>query len=231
MNIIIYIYRGMTMLDAIGPYEILRNVKNAKIKLVAEKKGEITADSQFVHLNAKYSIDEVEKADILLIPGSTIAFIKEAANKEVLNWIKRVDQYTKKTVSVCTGSIILAAAGLLDGRKATSHWKPIDMLSKYGAEPVRERVVRDGKYITAAGVSAGIDMALHLVTELEGEDMAKVAQLAIEYDPDPLYDSGNFSKADPNIIKLAEDQMARDAKKDLSLWEMIKHARTISKLK
>lgn len=231
MNIIIYIYRGMTMLDAIGPYEVLRNVKNAQIKLVAEEKGEITADSQFVHLNAKYSIDEVEQADILLIPGSTIAFIKEAANKKVLDWIKRVDQHTKKTVSVCTGSIILAAAGLLEGRKATSHWKPLDMLAKYGATPLRERVVRDGKYMTAAGVSAGIDMALHLVTELEGADAAKAAQLAIEYDPAPMYDSGNFSKADPEIIKLAEAQMARDAKKDLSLWEMIKHARTISKLK
>ena len=118
------------MLDAIGPYEVLRNVKNAQIKLVAEEKGEITADSQFVHLNAKYSIDEVEQADVLLIPGSTIAFIKEAANKKVLDWIKGVDQHTKKTVSVCTGSIILAAAGLLEGRKATSHWKPLEMLAK-----------------------------------------------------------------------------------------------------
>ncbi|MEM6806222.1 MAG: DJ-1/PfpI family protein [Bacteroidota bacterium] len=231
MNILIYIYRGMTMLDAIGPYEVLRNVKGAEIKLIAEQKGEITADSQFVHLNAKYSIEEVEKADILLIPGSTIGFVKEAANKKVLDWIRKVDQHTKKTVSVCTGSIILAAAGLLEGKKATSHWKPINMLAKYGAIPVRERVVKEGKYITAAGVSAGIDMALHLVTELEGADMAKAAQLAIEYDPDPLYDAGNFSKAEPDIIKLAEKQMERDAKKDLSLWEMIKHARTISKLK
>ncbi len=220
----------MTMLDAIGPYEVLRNVKGAEIKFVSKEKGEISADSQFIHLNSKYSIDEVEEADILLIPGSTIAFIREMKDKKVLAWIKKINATTKKTVSVCTGSIILAATGLLDGKKATSHWKPIQLLSQFGAIPTRERFIEQGKFITAAGVSAGIDMAIYLVSQLAGEKAAKAAQLSIEYDPKPMYNSGNFLEAEPEVIELSEKIMSIDAKKDLSLWDMLKHAKTIMKL-
>jgi putative intracellular protease/amidase len=231
MEIAIYIYEGMTMLDAIGPYEILRNIRGVNIKFVAKEKGEITADSQFVHLNAKYAIDEIHRADILLIPGSTISFVRELHDKAVLNWIKAINETTQRTVTVCTGSIILAATGLLDGRKATSHWKPIEMLAEYGAIPIRERILETGKFISSAGVSAGIDMALYLAKELKGEKEAKVAQLAIEYDPNPIFDSGNYLSAEPDIIKYAEKLFEQQALKDFGLWKMIKHFKTIKKLR
>ncbi|NBC06497.1 MAG: DJ-1/PfpI family protein [Bacteroidetes bacterium] len=231
MNIVIYIYNGMTMLDAIGPYEILRNVQGVKIKFVSKEKGEITADSHFIHINSKYGIDEISQADILLIPGSTIAFVREMKDKKVLNWIKKIDETTQKTVSVCTGSIILAATGLLKNRKATSHWKPIKMLKEFGVEPTRERIVDEGKYITAAGVSSGMDMAIYLINQLKGEKAAKAAQLSIEYDPKPMFNSGNYLTADKDIIELSEKIMESDAKKDFSLWEILKNARTLLKMK
>lgn len=221
MDIVIYIYNGITMLDAIGPYEVLKNLKNANVKFVAKEKGEITADSDFVQLIAKHEIAEIEKADILLIPGSNIAFIREMKDKQVLNWIKRINETTLKTVSVCTGSIILAATGLLAGKKATSHWKPIELLKNFGAIPVRERIVEQGKFITAAGVSAGIDMAIYLANLVSGEKEAKASQLMIEYDPKPMFDSGNFVTAEPEIIELAENKMQINAKKHLSLWQML----------
>lgn len=231
MNVVIYIYNGMTMLDAIGPYEVLRNVKGVHIKFVSKAKGEIVADSHYIHLASKYSIDEVAKADILIIPGSTIAFVREMKDQKVLKWIRDINTTTQKTVSVCTGSIILAATGLLENKKATSHWKPIQLLKQFGAKPTRERIVEEGKFITAAGVSAGIDMALCLVDSLFGEKEAKAAQLAIEYDPKPMYDSGNFSEAEESVIQLAERNMERDARKDFTLWEMMKNFRTLIKLK
>ncbi|MCI4670360.1 MAG: DJ-1/PfpI family protein [Bacteroidia bacterium] len=230
MEIIIYIYNGMTMLDAIGPYEILRNVEGFNIKFVSKKKGEIKADSHFISIQSKHKISDIEKADILLIPGSTIAFVKEMKDKKLLEWIKKMDEGTQKTVSVCTGSLILAATGLLEGKKASSHWKPIELLSDYGAIPTRERFVEEGKYITAAGVSAGMDMAIHLVNQLRGEKAAKAAQLAIEYDPAPMFKSGNFLKAEEDIIKLAEENMERDAKKDLSFLDKLGNFKTLRKL-
>jgi len=219
------------MLDAIGPYEILRNLQDVNIKFVAKKKGEIVADSHMVHLIAKYEIDEIKKADILLIPGSTIAFVREMKDKKVLKWIKSINETTQKTVSVCTGSIILSATGLLKGKKATSHWKPINLLSEFGAIPTRKRIIEQGKFITSAGVSAGIDMALYLANEIKGETDAKVAQLAIEYDPSPMYDSGNYLTADSDVIEYAEKLLEKDAKSDFSLWEMITNLRTLIKLK
>lgn len=231
MNIVIYIYNGVTMLDAIGPYEILRNVKGVNIKFVSKEKGEITADSQFVQINSKYGIDDISTADILLIPGSTIAFVREMKDKKVLNWIKKIDLTTQRTVTVCTGSIILAATGVLKNKKATSHWKPINLLSEFDVEPMRERIVDEGKYITAAGVSAGIDMAIYLVNQLKGEKAAKAAQLTIEYDPRPMFNSGNYLTAEKDIIELSEKIMESDAKKDFSLWEILKNAGTLLKLK
>lgn len=221
----------MTMLDAIGPYEVLRNIEGVKIKFVSKQKGEIKADSQFVSINSKFGIDDISKCDILLIPGSTIAFVRQMKDKKVLKWIKQINETTQKTVTVCTGSIILAATGLLENKKATSHWKPLHMLSEYDAIPTRERIVEEGKFITAAGVSAGIDMAIYLVNLLRGEKAAKAAQLSIEYDPKPMYNSGNFLTAEKEIIELSEKIMESDARKDLSLWEILKNAKTLLKLK
>lgn len=219
------------MLDAIGPYEVLRNMREAEVFFVAEKKGEIKADSDFVHLNVKYDIDEIQSADILIIPGSAITFVREMRNKKVLNWIKEIDKTTQWTTSVCSGSIILAATGLLNGLKATSHWKPINLLKDFGVEPIRERFIEQGKYITAAGVSAGIDMALYLSNKIVGEKETKAIQLVIEYDPSPIYDSGNYTKASEEVIKMAEIKLTKDAKKEIGLIDLIKSGRTLLKMK
>lgn len=230
MKIIIYLYNGMTMLDAIGPYEVLRNMTGAEIYFVAEKIGEIKSDSGFIVINVKYSIEDMKDADILVIPGSTIGFIKELEKKNVLKWIKEIDKTTKWTTSVCVGSLLLASAGLLDGLKATSHWKVINLLSEFGAIPTRERVVEQGKYITSAGVSAGIDMALFLANKIVGEDEARAIQLAIEYDPQPIFHSGNYSNAEEKIIKIAEKKLSNDAKKELGILGLIKHSKNIIKI-
>jgi putative intracellular protease/amidase len=230
MKIIIYVYNGITMLDAIGPYEVLRNMTGAEICFVAERIGEIKADSGFIDINVKHSIADVKEADILVIPGSTIGFIKEMKKENVLAWIKEIDKTTKWTTSVCSGSMLLASAGLLQGLKATSHWKPINLLSDFGSIPTRERIVEQGKYITSAGVSAGIDMALFLANKIVGEDEAKAIQLAIEYDPQPIFHSGNYSNAEEKIIKIAEKKLSKNAKNGLGLLGLLKHSKDILKI-
>lgn len=230
MKVIIFLYNGVTLLDAIGPYEVLRNMDDTEVLFVAEKTGEIKADSGFIDINVKHSIDDIKDADILILPGSTIGFIKEMENVNVLNWIKEVDQTTKWTTSVCTGSLILASAGLLNGLKATSHWRVVNLLSEFGAIATRERVVEQEKYITSAGVSAGIDMALHLSNKLVGEDETRAIQLTIEYDPQPNFNSGNLSNTEERIRKIAEKKLSKDVKKGLGLLGMIKHSKSILKL-
>lgn len=227
MKIIIYLYNGITMLDAVGPYEVLRNISGADLYFVAENKGKITTDSGLIDIDVKYSINEMKDADILVIPGSTIDFLKEMEKENVLEWIRGVDKTTKWTTSVCTGSMLLASAGLLEGLKATSHWKAITLLSKYGVIPTRERIVEQGKYITAAGVSAGIDMALYLSEKLVGKDETKAIQLTIEYDPQPLYDSGNYTNASEKVIKIAEKKLTKDAVKGLGLLGIVKKTKNI----
>jgi putative intracellular protease/amidase len=147
-----------------------------------------------------------------------------------LKWIKEVDKSTKWTTSVCAGSMLLASAGLLEGLKASSHWKPIILLSDFGAIPTRERVTEQGKYITAAGVSAGIDMALFLANKIVGEDETKAIQLAIEYDPQPIFHYGNYSNAEERIIKIAEKKLSKDAKKGLGLLGLLKQSKEILKI-
>ncbi|PYZ96624.1 glutamine amidotransferase [Alteribacter lacisalsi] len=227
MKIVIYLYNGITMLDAIGPYEVLRNIPDADICFVAEKIGEVQADSGFIDINVNHRIADVHKADILVIPGSTIAFLEEMKKETVLNWIRQIDKTTTWTTSVCSGSMLLASAGLLTDLKATSHWKPLNLLSKFGAVPTRERIVEEGKYITAAGVSAGIDMALYLSNRILGENETKAIQLILEYDPQPMFESGNYSTADEKTIKTAEKKLAKDAKKGLGLLGMLKYSKSI----
>lgn len=230
MKVVLFIYQGMTMLDAIGPYEVLRNLNDVEILFVSEDGKPVTSDSTFVEINPKYQIDDVGKADILIIPGSPVGYLRILKNKKVLNWIKQIHPQTIKTTSVCTGSIILAAAGLLINKKATSHWKAIQQLSNYGAIPIRERIVEQGKILTAAGVSAGIDMALYLMNILEGEIAAKAAQLAIEYDPKPKFDSGNFLTAEKRVIKEAERKMKIAAKKELTFLDIIRNTGLLLKM-
>lgn len=231
MRIAILLYNGITMLDAIGPYEVLTQLPDAKVFFVAKKKGKITSDTGFVHLKATYSFKDVVTADILLIPGATIAFLKVMKDKKTLDWIRMINTTTQYTTSVCSGSLILASAGILKGIKATSHWKSINLLKDHDAIPTRERFVHQGKIITAAGVSAGIDMALYLVNEIAGEQQAKSIQLLIEYDPSPLYNSGNYTTCDSEIIKMTERKLTKNAKKELSVLDMLSNFKTLKKMK
>ncbi len=152
-------------------------------------------------------------------------------DKKTLDWIRKIDTTTEYTTTVCSGSLILAATGLLNGLEATSHWKSIDLLKEYHAIPIRNRIVQEGKYITAAGVSAGIDMALYLCDSLVGEDETKAIQLMLEYDPKPIYNAGNFETCEPEIIKIAEKKLTRNAKKELSLFQIIKNRKILRKMR
>jgi len=231
MNIIIYLYNGLTVLDAVGPYEVLSRLPDANVKFVAREKGLIVSDTHFMKLVAEYDISEIQSADILVIPGSVIGFIRESKNAAVLSWIQKIHQTTTWTTSVCSGSVILAAAGILNRKKATSHWGAIHLLSDYGAIPSNERFIQEGKIITAQGVSAGIDMALFLVSQIVGVEKAKAYQLFIEYDPNPPYDAGTINKADPETISLAKKMLSIEAKKDLSLGDILKNLPSLMKLK
>ncbi|MDX6634967.1 MAG: hypothetical protein QOF06_1170 [Solirubrobacterales bacterium] len=201
MKIAIPLYQGFTALDAIGPYEVLRSVPGWEVEFVAKARGEVRTDSGAVGLSADRSLAEVGEPEIVLVPGGmgTRAMMED---EELLSSLRRLDETSKWTTSVCTGSLLLAAAGLLDGKRATGHWAWLEPLREYGADPVGGRYVEDGKTITAAGVSAGIDMALYLVGREAGPEVAQAIQLGIEYDPDPPFDAGSPEKAPPEIVEL-----------------------------
>lgn len=200
MQIVFLFYDKMTALDAIGPHEILTRLPGATVKRVALHSGDIQTCSGMI-LKADYGISEVSHADVLLIPGAGNATaLREFP--DILAWVREIHATTTWTTSVCTGSLILGAAGVLKGLHATSHWAVIDRLSKWGAIPTKSRVVEEGKVITAAGVSAGIDMGLMLAAKISGQDVAERLQLGIEYDPDPPFDVGSPDKARPETIEL-----------------------------
>jgi transcriptional regulator GlxA family with amidase domain len=201
MQIAILIFEKLTALDAIGPYEVLRSAPGWEVRFVASSKGEVRTDSGALGLSADFALDEVTEPDIVLVPGGegSRPLMKE---ESVLAWLRQVDEQTKWTTSVCTGSLVLGAAGLLEGKRATSHWLFLEQLRELGADPVAGRFVEDGKTITAAGVSAGIDMALHLVSREAGPEVAQAVQLGIEYDPQPPFDAGSPQKAPTPIVDL-----------------------------
>src|SRR5215218_1296996 len=201
MKIAVLLYEGFTALDAIGPYEVLRSVPGWEVEFVARQAGEVRTDSGVVGLIADRSLEEVGAPEILLVPGGK-GSRPAMEDREILDWLRRVDETTKWTTSVCTGSLLLGAAGLLEGRQATGHWAWLEPLRELGADPIGGRYVEDGKTITAAGVSAGIDMALYLVGREVGPDIAQAIQLGIEYDPDPPYDAGSPEKAPAEIVEL-----------------------------
>lgn len=207
MKIAILLYEGVTPLDAVGPYEVLAALPGAEVVLVAEKKGEVRTERGFMALIADRDFDEVTAADVLVVPGSTRERVV-VEHPRSLAWIRQVHATTKLTASVCTGSIILGAAGLLQGLKATSHWMRVDDLAQYGAIPTRARVVDEGRVITAAGVSAGIDMALHLAARLANERTAQAIQLGLEYDPQPPFDCGSPDKAPAEMVSRMKKLLA-----------------------
>jgi len=200
VKIAFLIFEKITALDIVGPYEVLCRLPGAELTFVAPEAGEKRTDTGALGLVADASIDDVPEADILVIPGGE-GNRPLLSDDRVLDWVRRIDEGSTWTTSVCTGSTVLAAAGLLDGRPATTHWAYMHRLAELGAEPVSDRVVESGKYMTAAGVSSGIDMALTLVAKLAGEDVAKAIQLGIEYDPQPPFDSGSPRTADPALVE------------------------------
>jgi putative intracellular protease/amidase len=200
MKVTIFVFDGITALDAVGPYEVLKSAPGWEVTFVGKAPGEVRTDAGSLGLVADAGIGEHRETDVLLVPGgSGNRWLLDDA--EVLDWVREVDAGTKWTTSVCTGSLVLGAAGLLDGRRATGHWCYLEPLRAYGAEPEVGRWVEDGKYMTAAGVSAGIDMALHLVDRESGPEVAQTIQLGIEYDPQPPFDAGSPTKAPPALVE------------------------------
>ena len=201
MKVAILIYDGFTALDAIGPYEVLRSVPGWEVEFVGRTRGEVRTDSGAVGLSADRGMAEMTSAGIVLVPGGS-GNRELLEDRELLAWLREIDRTTTWTTSVCTGSLLLGAAGLLERRRATGHWLYLEQLREYGADPVGGRYVEDGKVITAAGVSAGIDMALYLVGREAGPEVAQAIQLGIEYDPDPPFDAGSPEKAPAPIVEM-----------------------------
>jgi transcriptional regulator GlxA family with amidase domain len=201
MQIAIPLFDRLTALDAVGPYEVLSRVPGARVDFVAAEPGVYQTDTRMLSLTASLSYDDAPHPDILVFPGGlgTRALMKDGPT---LDWVRQVHETSRFTTSVCTGALVLGAAGLLDGLEATTHWVSRPLLAEFGATPVDRRVVEQGKIVTAAGVSAGIDMALTLVGRFAGPEVAQAIQLGIEYDPQPPFDSGSPEKAPAAIVDI-----------------------------
>ncbi len=207
MQIAIPLYPRFTSLDVVGPYEVLARLPETEVVFVAEEPGRVTNDLGSLSLDAVARLEDVPSPDVVLIGGGP-GQVDQMADGALHEWLRAADRTSTWTTSVCTGSLILAAAGLLEGRPATSHWGALEQLPKYGVTPSTERVVIDGKYATAAGVSAGIDMALTLAGRLVGDDVAQMVQLIIEYAPEPPYAAGSMETAPPEVVERAVQRMA-----------------------
>jgi putative intracellular protease/amidase len=201
MNTAILLYDGFTALDAIGPYEVLSRLPGARVTFVAAERGPVRTDNRMLTLLAECSLEELPAPEVVLVPGGP-GEVAARAGGPALDWLRAAHATSTWTTSVCTGSLILAAAGLLDGKRATSHWLAYEKLAELGAVAVEQRVVFDGKIVTGAGVSAGIDMALALAARIAGENVAQAIQLGIEYDPQPPFDAGSPRSAPAEIVAL-----------------------------
>jgi putative intracellular protease/amidase len=205
VDIAIPIFDGLTALDAIGPYEVLSRLPDARVYFLAAEPGPKRTENGMLALTADRALDELQTPEVIVMPGGhgTRALMHD---EQMLAWVRAAHDTSQWTTSVCTGALVLGAAGVLDGLEATTHWALMDTLGRLGVTPVSRRVVEQGKVITAAGVSSGIDMALTLAARIAGEDMARAIQLAIEYDPEPPFDSGSTEKASPEILELARER-------------------------
>jgi putative intracellular protease/amidase len=205
MNIAIPIFDRLTALDAVGPYEVLSRLPGATVHFVAAEPGLKRTENGMLALVADRALDALPNPEVLVVPGGygTRALMEDDT---MLSWLRRAHESSLWTTSVCTGSLLLAAAGILDGLDATTHWLALDALERYGARPVSRRVVEQGKVITAAGVSSGIDMALTLAAHIAGETLAQGIQLGIEYDPEPPFRSGSTATATPEVIEFVRER-------------------------
>jgi transcriptional regulator GlxA family with amidase domain len=201
MDIAIPLYDRFTALDAVGPYEVLWRVPGARVRWVGAEARSYATD-RGLRLVADATFDDVPAPDVLVVPGGT-GTRDALADERLVEWIRAADATSTWTTSVCTGALLLGAAGLLRGLRATTHWAYLDALAEFGAEVTSERVVEQGKVITSAGVSSGIDMALALAAKIAGDDVAQAIQLRIEYDPQPPFDVGSTAKAPAHVRELA----------------------------
>ena len=224
MNVVMLMYPGMTQLDLTGPFEVFSRFKELKLHL-AWKSLEPVADISGLRLLPTTTLDDCPQADILFLPGGP-GQIELMADTEVLAFLRRQAKDAAYITSVCTGSLVLAAAGLLTGHRATCHWLSLDQLTHFGVTPVAERVVVDGNRVTGGGVTSGIDFALTLTAKLFGEERAKRAQLFMEYDPAPPFTGGSPRSSDAALVasirqetaafQARRDDVARDAAAALS---------------
>jgi putative intracellular protease/amidase len=199
MNIAIPLFAGFAALDAVGPYEVLSRLPGAQVQFVATERGGQSTESGPLTMVAEHLLEEVPHPDVIVVPGG-FGTRRLLEDEQMLGWIAAAHETSQWTTSVCTGSLLLGAAGVLRGLKATSHWLALEQLREFGAEPISERVVEQGKVITSAGVSAGIDMGLRLASHIAGDDVAKAIQLGIEYDPDPPFDCGSPKTAPAELV-------------------------------
>ncbi len=210
MQIAFVLYDQFTALDIVGPFQTLADLPGVEAVFVAPKRGPVPDHTGRLSLTATAALDEVTEPEVIVVPGG-FADRHAGPDDPVVQWIRAVHPTTTWTTSVCTGSIFLGLAGVLDGLDATTHWTAYERLAALGARPTEQRVVERGKVITAAGVSAGIDMGLTLASRLFGDDVACAVQLAIEYDPQPPFDSGAPSKASPELLAFVSELMGATA--------------------
>ncbi len=211
MQVAYLLYDRFTALDITGPHDVFNSVPGNESIFVAEERGPVRNESDTLSMVAEATLDEVPSPDIVVVPGGFGNRLL-LEHEPLHEWIRGVHETSTWTTSVCTGALLLAAAGLLDDAPATTHWLARDRLAELGAKPVPDRVVEHGKIVTAAGVSSGIDMSLHLVTKINGPEVAQAVQLGIEYDPQPPHDAGAPEKAPAEIVDLVRASFeAREA--------------------
>ena len=208
MRIAIPIFHRLTALDAVGPYEVLSRLPGATVHFIAAEPGPKRTENGMLAISADLALDELTEPEVIVVPGGlgTRALTQD---ETILAWLRHAHEHSQWTTSVCTGSLLLAAAGILEGLEATTHWLALETLRQFGVTPVSRRVVEQGKVITAAGVAAGIDMALTLAARIASEDQAQAIQLGIEYDPEPPFDSGSPARARPDIVALVRGDPER----------------------
>ena len=202
MQIAIPLFDRFTALDAIGPYEVLSRLPGASVEFVAAEPGPVRTDNGMLALTADKEYGDVPHPEVLVVPGG-LGTRDLIDHEPTLDWIRGVHETSQWTTSVCTGSLLLGAAGILEGLEATTHWAAMEYLERFGARPTSQRVVEQGKVITAAGVSSGIDMALSLAAKIAGDDVAQVIQLYIEYDPQPPFRAGSLESAPERVVEMA----------------------------
>lgn len=228
MHIVMYVYEDFTPFEVFGVYNLLSKLPDATVDLVAEKSGVVYADDKNISLNIPLSIAKVDKADVLIVPGSTIGWTQQIKNKKVLAWLRKIDATSKYTLGVCTGSIILGASGVLKGKKATTFWLLSDFLADYGIKFVDKPIVQDGKYMTAEAAVPGMELIMQIIKRISDEKTAQVTQLMLGYDaPQSRFE---YLKKDEDLTQEAAERLLKEGKKTLPLLTKITNAKFLMRV-